>query len=209
MRWTALLVGLLMFSPLALATVALADPVRPILKLGAQGTEVTEVQALLKLLGYYDDAIDGRYAESTLIAVTRFQEAAGLSQDGILGTQTWAKLLPAADAPATPATTTPATTAKSPETPAAPKPAAPKPAETKSTAPKPTEPTQYPILRKGAKGDAVVRVQVRLRSLGFLQSPADGDFGVETEQALKAAQQQYKLDPDGVVGDATWRALKL
>lgn len=205
MRWTALLIGLLTLSPLALANPgltnpALANPTRPILKLGAQGNEVTEVQALLKLLGYYDDAIDGRYAESTLIAITRFQEAAGLSQDGILGTQTWAKLLPAADAITDPVT------AKAPEPKPEPKPATPAKSPAKSAAP---EPSQYPILRKGAKGDAVVRVQTRLRSLGFLQAPADGDFGSVTEQALKAAQQKYNLDPDGVVGEATWRALKL
>ena len=187
MRWTALLALLLTFIPVA----ALANPTRTILKLGAQGTDVTEVQALLKLLGYYEDVVDGRYAESTLIAVTRFQEAAGLSQDGILGLQTWAKLLPAAE------------TLPSAET----KPASP----TAKPAPKSAEPipSKYPILRKGAKGDAVVRLQTRLRSIGLLQAPADGDFGAATELALKAAQQKYNIESDGVVGEATWRALKL
>ena len=187
MRWTALLALLLTVIPVA----ALANPTRTILKLGAEGTDVTEVQALLKLLGYYEDVVDGRYAESTLIAVTRFQEAAGLSQDGILGLQTWAKLLPAAE------------TLPSAET----KPASP----TAKPAPKPAEPipSKYPILRKGAKGDAVVRLQTRLRSIGLLQAPADGDFGAATELALKAAQQKYNLESDGVVGEATWRALKL
>ena len=192
MRWTALLTLLLTFIPVA----ALANPTRTILKLGSEGTDVTEVQALLKLLGYYEDVVDGRYAESTLIAVTRFQEAAGLSQDGILGLQTWAKLLPAAETSSS-AEPKPASPATKP---------APKPAEPKSAEP---IPSKYPILRKGAKGDAVVRLQTRLRSIGLLQAPADGDFGAATELALKAAQQKYNLESDGVVGEATWRALKL
>ena len=192
MRWTALLALLLTFIPVA----ALANPTRTILKLGAEGTDVTEVQALLKLLGYYEDVVDGRYAESTLIAVTRFQEAAGLSQDGILGLQTWAKLLPAAE-------TFPSAETK-PASPTA-KPA-PRPIEPKAAEP---APSKYPILRKGAKGDAVVRLQTRLRSIGLLQAPADGDFGAATELAIKAAQQKYNLESDGVVGEATWRALKL
>jgi N-acetylmuramoyl-L-alanine amidase len=189
MRWTALLTLLLTFIPVA----ALANPTRTILKLGTEGPDVTEVQALLKLLGYYEDAVDGRYAESTLIAVTRFQ-------DGILGLQTWAKLLPAAE-------TLPS---------AEPKPASPAVKPAPKSAPKPTEPraaepapSKYPILRKGAKGDAVIRVQTRLRSIGLLQAPADGDFGAATELAIKAAQQKYNLESDGVVGEATWRALKL
>ncbi len=197
MRWTALLALLLTLIPVAVIPVAtLANPTRPILKLGAEGTDVTEVQALLKLLGYYEDVVNGRYAESTLIAVTRFQESAGLSQDGILGLQTWAKLLPAVETLPS-AETQPASPAAKP----APKPAEPKPAE--------PIPSKYPILRKGAKGDAVVRLQNRLRSIGLLQAPADGDFGAATELALKAAQQKYNIESDGVVGEATWRVLKL
>lgn len=188
MRWTALLALMLTFIPVA----TLANPTRTLLKLGAEGPDVTEVQALLKLLGYYEDVVDGRYAESTLIAVTRFQEAAGLSQDGILGLQTWSKLLPATGEVLPSAETKPAAAVANPK---------PTPAE-------PT-PSKYPILRKGAKGDAVVMLQTRLRSIGFLQAPADGDFGAATELALKAAQQKYNLESDGVVGEATWRALKL
>lgn len=199
MRWTALLALLLTFTPIA----ALANPTRTILKLGTEGADVTEVQALLKLLGYYEDTVDGRYAESTLIAVTRFQAAAGLSQDGVLGLQTWAKLLPA-----------PETLSSAENKPTEAKPAVQagiaKPAA-KSTEPKSAEPvpSKYPILRKGAKGEAVIRLQTRLRSIGLLQTSADGDFGAATELAIKAAQRKYNIESDGVVGEATWRALKL
>ena len=207
MRWTTLLAVFLtctpIAAPIAVPIAALANPTRTTLKLGSEGSDVTEVQALLKLLGYYDDTVDGRYAESTLIAVTRFQAAAGLSQDGVLGLQTWAKLLPTPEALSSaetkPAEVKPAVSS------GVTKPAA------KSPEPKSAEsvPSKYPILRKGAKGEAVIRLQTRLRSIGLLQTPVDGDFGSATELAIKAAQQKYKIESDGVVGEATWRALKL
>lgn len=68
---------------------------RPILKLGSQGNEVTELQAILKLLGYYSGPTDGIYQESTATAVSAFQQAAGLQPDGIAGAETWSRLLPA------------------------------------------------------------------------------------------------------------------
>jgi peptidoglycan hydrolase-like protein with peptidoglycan-binding domain len=50
-------------------------------------------------------------------------------------------------------------------------------------------------------------LQDRLRTLGFLQGEADGVFGTETVAAVKAAQSNFQLEPDGIVGPATWRAL--
>ncbi|NET34804.1 MAG: hypothetical protein F6K19_22725, partial [Cyanothece sp. SIO1E1] len=49
---------------------------RPILQLGSQGTVVAELQAVLKLLGYYQDAVNGVYQASTATAVSAFQQAA-------------------------------------------------------------------------------------------------------------------------------------
>ncbi|NJL37441.1 MAG: hypothetical protein HC899_12365 [Leptolyngbyaceae cyanobacterium SM1_4_3] len=64
------------------------------LRMGNQGAQVSELQAMLKLLGYYSGAVDGVYQESTAIAVTAFQQAAGLMADGIVGPSTWERLLP-------------------------------------------------------------------------------------------------------------------
>jgi peptidoglycan hydrolase-like protein with peptidoglycan-binding domain len=52
-----------------------------------------------------------------------------------------------------------------------------------------------------------VQLQSRLITLGFLQGSADGVFGAETQAAVQAAQQNFKLEPDGIVGSATWNAL--
>jgi peptidoglycan hydrolase-like protein with peptidoglycan-binding domain len=57
------------------------------------------------------------------------------------------------------------------------------------------------------RGPEVVKLQERLKRLGFLDGDADGDFGTSTEAAVKAAQQRYGLEPDGVAGGATWDVL--
>lgn len=67
---------------------------RPILKVGSQGERVSELQAALKLLGFYSGAVDGTYSENTASAVTRFKQAAGLNPDGIVDASTWQRLFP-------------------------------------------------------------------------------------------------------------------
>ncbi|MEH2459101.1 peptidoglycan-binding domain-containing protein [Nostoc sp.] len=64
-----------------------------------------------------------------------------------------------------------------------------------------------PILRIGLSGSEVVKLQQQLKKLGFLKGDADGDFGVTTEEAVKAAQKRYGLEADGVVGGSTWEVL--
>jgi hypothetical protein len=46
---------------------------RPILRIGSEGAAVSELQAVLKLLGYYSDVVDGIYRESTASAVKRLK----------------------------------------------------------------------------------------------------------------------------------------
>ncbi|MEH1942383.1 MAG: peptidoglycan-binding protein [Nostoc sp.] len=67
---------------------------RPILKVGSQGERVSELQAALKLLGFYSGAVDGTYSENTANAVARFKQAAGLKPDGIVDASTWQRLFP-------------------------------------------------------------------------------------------------------------------
>lgn len=67
---------------------------RPNLGVGSQGERVSELQAALKLLGFYTGAVDGIYNENTAIAVSQFKQSAGLSPDGIVDNITWQKLFP-------------------------------------------------------------------------------------------------------------------
>jgi uncharacterized membrane protein len=58
------------------------------LKPGASGAAVKTLQRALASLGYSAGSADGSYGPSTQNAVARFQHAAGLTADGILGPQT-------------------------------------------------------------------------------------------------------------------------
>ncbi len=194
---------------------------RPLLKSGSQGEAVTELQAMLKLLGYYGGAVSGTYDEATAAAVSQFQKSANLTADGVVGTDTWNRLLPPAPAvTATAPTPTPAkpSTADSFPLPAGTPSTGAKPAPKPTPGTKPTAPTSttqaaasevatLPILRIGMKGSAVEGLQERLRSLGYLKGSADGVFGAETQAAVKAAQRKLSLEPDGIVGTATWMGL--
>lgn len=63
-----------------------------ILRPGNTGGEVEALQTKLKKLGYYNNSIDGRYGNNTILAVSNFQQAKGLIADGVFGTTTREKL---------------------------------------------------------------------------------------------------------------------
>ncbi|MDM9583660.1 peptidoglycan-binding protein [Nostoc sp. GT001] len=82
-------------APQKIAQVNPKDSVnRPSLKVGSQGERVSELQAALKLLGFYSGAVDGIYSENTASAVSRFKQAAGLNPDGVVDASTWQRLFP-------------------------------------------------------------------------------------------------------------------
>ncbi|MEG4984969.1 peptidoglycan-binding protein [Microcoleus sp. BR0-C5] len=164
--------------------------VRPTLKLGSRRKEVIELQAALKLLGFYVDTVDGIFSQSTAIAVSQFQEAAGLAPDAIVGQDTWNRLFPA-----TPSALIENPIANDPVT-----------ADYSEINPQ-VQSTNFPVLRRRMRGAAVRDLQERLRAKGFLRVSADGVFGPETQAAVKAAQRQYQLPVDGIVGRATWEAV--
>jgi hypothetical protein len=55
----------------------------------------------------------------------------------------------------------------------------------------------------------IVNVQRALQELGYYAGDINGSLGVNTRNALTAYQQDYGLDPTGVVDEATVRALGL
>ena len=66
-----------------------------------------------------------------------------------------------------------------------------------------------PILKRGSKGSAVIGLQKGLLKFGGSGAPtdpgpSDGQFGQNTENAVKAYQTAHTLAGDGIVGPRTW-----
>ena len=62
-------------------------------------------------------------------------------------------------------------------------------------------------VKKGDSGDGVRQIQQALKAAGFKVS-VDGDFGNQTDAAVRQFQKQNKLKVDGIVGKVTWGKLQ-
>ncbi|MEH2184529.1 peptidoglycan-binding domain-containing protein [Nostoc sp.] len=163
------------------------------LEKGDQGPSVRNLQQKLKTAGFYQASVTQVYDASTQEAVRRFQKAAGLPVDGIVGANTLQKLENwQARKPTTRATQAKRTTAVSAQ--------AKKPSTTNSATSKRRNPN---YLAKGDEGEDVKALQERLRIAGFYYGNATGIFGPITEESVKRFQDSYKLSVDGIVGPAT------
>jgi peptidoglycan hydrolase-like protein with peptidoglycan-binding domain len=181
---------------------------RSLLKIGSQGESVIELQAVLLLMGYYTGKVDGIYDENTAQAVRKFQQDAGISVDGMAGTDTWNRLFPPSPIVAQPSVIAPqATTVVAPATTNINPQTTPTTSPIVNSLPGQTASGDWQILRVGMEGSAVLGLQQRLTALGFYSGPINGVFDSKTEAAVKAAQQKFNLPADGTVGPATWNAL--
>ena len=63
------------------------------IKSGSKGEQVKTAQRLLNALGYSCGTVDGIFGAKTVSAVKKFQTAKKLTADGIIGANTWNKLL--------------------------------------------------------------------------------------------------------------------
>ena len=162
-----------------------------LLRVGSRGENVRLIQTYLnsvrsRVPGIPQLAVDGIFGPITQSAVIAFQRHFGLAPDGIVGPITWGALIREFQA----GTATPPTPPTTPGGPAFP----------------------GTLLREGARGDDVRRVQtwlnsVRSRVPGIPQLTVDGIFGPITQGAVTAFQRHFDLTPDGIVGPITWGAL--
>jgi peptidoglycan hydrolase-like protein with peptidoglycan-binding domain len=136
--------------------------------------------AVSRLQGALHLSADGIFGPETEAAVRRLQERHGLSVDGVVGPATWGVLGISSEETLTP----PASARAHSEH-----------AHTASVAD--SESSQG----EAGGGDAVSRLQ------SALHLQADGDFGPETEAAVRRLQARHGLTVDGVVGPATWGVL--
>lgn len=59
-------------------------------------------------------------------------------------------------------------------------------------------------LQAGSNGDDVKELQQQLKDGGYYTGPIDGDYGPDTESAVRAYQSAHGLNVDGVAGAETW-----
>lgn len=165
------------------------------LRVGSVNDDVRTLQIRLNRISRNYPAIpkiiraDGIFSDDTEAAVRAFQEIVGLSVDGVVGKATWyavqffynaVKRLNELDSEGI--------------------------ALSEVT-------QQYPgVLREGDSGNAVENLQFYINYLSdfYPAIPAverDGIYGSETANAVRQIQGVFGLEPDGVVGTRTWRAL--
>jgi peptidoglycan hydrolase-like protein with peptidoglycan-binding domain len=76
----------------ALGVIGMASQALALVQEGDRGAEVTSLQQRLQQLGYFKANITGFFGSVTKEAVIQFQQAKGLTPDGIVGTNTEAAL---------------------------------------------------------------------------------------------------------------------
>jgi len=64
-----------------------------------------------------------------------------------------------------------------------------------------------PTLQPGSQGEAVTELQSVLFLLGYYSGPVSGVFQADTQAAVQQFQADAGINPDGIVGPATWSSL--
>ena len=159
-----------------------------VLRRGSTGRSVEQVQFWLSSLAQFDSdlpsvRVDGSFGAATERAVKAFQKSEGLTQDGVVGAGTWAKLNEVGLAVAN------------------------------NLVGQNIQPGQFvTTLREGSTGTPVRALQYNLRLLAayYRDVPTvtvDGTFGAATRRAVIAWQEHAGLTVDGVVGRLTWQSI--
>jgi peptidoglycan hydrolase-like protein with peptidoglycan-binding domain len=159
----------------------------------SQASEESATDAVKQLQSALHLSVDGQFGPETEAAVRRLQARHGLSVDGVVGPATW-KVIgvqgqetltppPSAITPPAPHTATNVAASDTGLTPGA----------------------------GGTSGDPQVPPASGATAVEWLQAalhlPVDGEFGPETEAAVRRLQARHGLDVDGVVGPATWAVI--
>lgn len=158
------------------------------IRIGSTGNDVLEIQEALNVVSVENSTIpvlieDGIFGTFTQDSVIAFQNAFGLTVDGIVGVNTWNELFKQENIILNGNNASPNF---------------------------PTYPGT--ALRINSRGDDVRLIQMRLNfiSIYYKSVPSvtvDGIFGVRTEQSVIAFQELLGLTPDGIVGLQTWNRI--
>lgn len=159
------------------------------LRKGSSGGEVLVLQQYLQSLGYLSASPDGQFGSATDRAVKLFQEANGLTADGVAGPGTLS-ILYSGEAVAYDAYFGSGASSSG---------------GTSSSDAAAVEPTPKPntdiVIQWESEGDDVRQYQTRLVELGYLESKyVTGKFNQSTVNATKAFQTMNGLKVDGAAG---------
>jgi cell wall-associated NlpC family hydrolase len=161
-----------------------------VLKLYSTGKKVKKLQEDLKFLGYftYYKTTD-YYGTITTEAVRKFQISQKLKATGVADAVTLQRIQQKVN-----------TKKKPVPTKTAPKPAG-KPSVQPAPAPAPKpSPSQETTLKFGMRSPEVMKLQTRLKDLGFFTYPMVTDyFGTVTEESVEKFQKAYGLPVTGIV----------
>ncbi len=156
---------------------------------GDTGDNVTIIQYYLSVISRFYDTVPpvsltGVYDDQTERAVRAFQQTYGLEEDGIVGRATWNDIYRAYRGIVEDQNLLSGGAAIYPGT----------------------------VLRIGSSGEYVRLLQEYLNVLAdtYPSIPkvnVDGQFGQATDAAVRAAQTQLGLTPNGIVGAVTWSAI--
>ena len=184
------------------------------LKIYTHNVDVVYLQYKLNQLGYLATEPTGLFRRLTQKAVKEFQSDNDLNSDGIVGRTTWQALEnqinkldqttynsddieeetanETAEASENSQTETTVDNDAAPET-------------NQSTAGIKLQ--ELGIIRPGDSGNTVIKLQKNLNQLGLYPLRADGNYGHQTELAVRQFQNMAGLKTDGVVGPSTWKEL--
>ena len=149
------------------------------------GSSVRALQTKLKELGYYTGTVDGDYGDGTTAAVVAFQNANGLTADGIAGKATLNLLYGGSGGGSSGGGTNPDVYAVTATT------------------------NGYTTIasNSGSSKANITALQSSLSSNGYYSGTLDGDYGSVTVNAVKAFQEAKGLRVTGTAGPSTQRLL--
>lgn len=168
------------------------------LRNGMRGNEVKELQQALIDLGYLGGTADGIFGNKTENAVRSFQRKNKLTADGLAGLKT--RNLIMSKLPGSKKSSASASSGSSSSSSSS--------SSDSSSSSSAVFGGNYNTLKLGSSGSRVKTLQKALISLKFLSGSADGKFGKQTLNGVKAFQKSKKLAVDGMAGKKTLQALE-
>ena len=160
------------------------------LRLGDEGPDVRALQARLRELNYLKGSVDGSYGEATKQAVMKFQNDKGINADGIAGSDTLNLMY--TDYPEGSSIDVDSVVAKELDE------------NVQSTL---ASSTGFSTININDSGDNVLRLQGKLKDLGYYKGENSGRVDEDTREAIMSFQEANHLTVDGKAGPTTQRFL--